>query len=1183
MERIRNLFLHKTRAGLFVLLLAALVWSGANALRLFAAPPTSIPPQYFVVVDQQCSSTTSCVDDQPGQKDITQLGRLDTPDGFLDFFWSFNPGSISGGNTYDACGLFDLDNDGFVNYAICGQATNQGGSPKVTPGYPKVYSCPSDNFATKCDPSTDITSTLAAGDLLAGDLLTLDPAVNLVTDTDPFPLTAHNDAPHDITMRIKIKKSALGNARFNDVCTYSSGQLTSDYSDCISNPGGGFLRIVKNTTGGDGTFTFEVNPVPVGQVGADCEPIAASCKSYQITTSNFTGNVGVGLSIGTTASVKEIVPMGWDFGTASCKLDDNTPTGTTTNPVNNIQIVSGGVTTCTFTNNQKPAKLTVTKALPNDNGGTAVVGDFTLKVGNTTVSSGQENTFPPATYTVSESGGPSGYTPSFSGDCNANGQITLAPGGTYACTITNDDNAPSLILIKSVNTQQWGGSASPAAWNLSATCTTAGTCGSDVLSGAGGASSTASFKAGTYTLTEGGGPSGYTASSWSCTGTGTQNGSNITLGLGQSAECTITNTSEPGHLTIRKVVVNDNGGTKHATDFKFKVNGGTATSFTQSTDQNHGENSVNLSAGTFTVVEDGLPIAGYNTSTSGDCSGTVANGETKICTITNNDAAPGLTLVKVVNNTNGNDAGNKSASDFTLSANGSTPFSGAGPIVSSGASFSAGTYTLSESALPGYTASAWSCVKNGGPAVNGSTITMTPADSATCTITNTAGNILPVISVVKDVSPKNLTQDGGTATFSVTVTNLSGPYDPFVLTALNDDVYGNLAVDVEAGFKTQYNNTCGPFPKTLLSGESYSCHWTFDFPAIGPNETFSERDVVTVSGHDDENSWYYGHDDAVIVQSPPIAITNSSLCTFDTNPAPGRQFNRLFTQQDAYFGLTATNPGQFFYNLSLSGTPGSKKKITIVLPWPFVTQGNMPIHVYDSVGLSYNPDGTFCFQPGNTTDSIAKYVVLADYGVKPDKPSGYPPTTNPAATRKVEVEITIPASGFAYVNQHLDDGLKGPKVDLDGNGVLDILRYNPDKGLNATDPVTGTIWIPQLFTHVFQLFSGWISDGGAILLGDPSIQNYNEFKKNPGVAGIITGVGDAPIAGQTVQLKLGGTVVGTAISDSDGYYQIVYKYTGKATDFTVQLVAPFVAPAVSTSKPVTLKSNGFVVVNFQFP
>ena len=36
-------------------------------------------------------------------------------------------------------------------------------------------------------------------------------------------------------------------------------------------------------------------------------------------------------------------------------------------------------------------------------------------------------------------------------------------------------------------------------------------------------------------------------------------------------------TTQAGTLIVKKLVVNDNGGTKIATDFSFKVNGGTAT------------------------------------------------------------------------------------------------------------------------------------------------------------------------------------------------------------------------------------------------------------------------------------------------------------------------------------------------------------------------------------------------------------------------------------------------------------------------------------------------------------------------------------------------------------------------------------------------------------------------------
>jgi len=51
-------------------------------------------------------------------------------------------------------------------------------------------------------------------------------------------------------------------------------------------------------------------------------------------------------------------------------------------------------------------------------------------------------------------------------------------------------------------------------------------------------------------------------------------------------------------------------------------------------------------------------------------------------------------------------------------------------------------------------------------------------------------------------------------------------------------------------------------------------------------------------------------------------------------------------------------------------------------------------------------------------------------------------------------------------------------------------------------------------------------------------------------------------------------LVTTVYTDQDGWYMWQYKYTGKATTFTVKL------PSYNQSKSVTLKSNGFVIVTF---
>ncbi len=91
-----------------------------------------------------------------------------------------------------------------------------------------------------------------------------------------------------------------------------------------------------------------------------------------------------------------------------------------------------------------------------------------------------------------------------------------------------------------------------------------------------------------------------------------------------------------------------------------------------------------------------------------------------------------LTLVKNVTN---NNSGTAVPADWTLTATGAKTYSGAGGF---DLDIDPGTYALSESTGPtGYTASDWSCIKNGGAAVTGSSITLAPGDAATCTITNT--------------------------------------------------------------------------------------------------------------------------------------------------------------------------------------------------------------------------------------------------------------------------------------------------------------------------------------------------------------------------------------------------------------------------------------------------------------
>src|SRR4029450_8497999 len=111
--------------------------------------------------------------------------------------------------------------------------------------------------------------------------------------------------------------------------------------------------------------------------------------------------------------------------------------------------------------------------------------------------------------------------------------------------------------------------------------------------------------------------------------------------------------------------------------------------------------------------------SGYSATIPGDCDAsghvTLAAGGSKSCTITNNDNTAHLKLGKTVTNDNG---GTAVATGFPLSATGPTALSGNGGAESD---VNAGTYTLAEGALAGYTPGSWTCV---GGTQNGASVAL---------------------------------------------------------------------------------------------------------------------------------------------------------------------------------------------------------------------------------------------------------------------------------------------------------------------------------------------------------------------------------------------------------------------------------------------------------------------------
>lgn len=99
---------------------------------------------------------------------------------------------------------------------------------------------------------------------------------------------------------------------------------------------------------------------------------------------------------------------------------------------------------------RRDSTITVVKTVINDNGKTKMVADFPLFLNGVPVTSGVSTNFPAplgGTYTVTEPSDPQ-YTRTFSGDCDANGQVTLSSGENRFCVVTNNDvGAPAVPIV----------------------------------------------------------------------------------------------------------------------------------------------------------------------------------------------------------------------------------------------------------------------------------------------------------------------------------------------------------------------------------------------------------------------------------------------------------------------------------------------------------------------------------------------------------------------------------------------------------------------------------------------------------------------------------------------------------------------------------------------------------------
>src|SRR5206468_12234992 len=116
----------------------------------------------------------------------------------------------------------------------------------------------------------------------------------------------------------------------------------------------------------------------------------------------------------------------------------------------------------------------------------------------------------------------------------------------------------------------------------------------------------------------------------------------VSLLAGQSKTCTITNDDQPAHLIIKQVMVNDNGGALTAAAFSGTI-GGAVVAAGGNTWLGAATDRTLTTLGAYSVAENAHP--GYDVTFSAECSGTIGSGETKTCTVTNDDQTAHLKLV----------------------------------------------------------------------------------------------------------------------------------------------------------------------------------------------------------------------------------------------------------------------------------------------------------------------------------------------------------------------------------------------------------------------------------------------------------------------------------------------------------------------------------------------------------
>jgi len=573
--------------------------------------------------------------------------------------------------------------------------------------------------------------------------------------------------------------------------------------------GQGTLRIIKNTTGGNGQFTYTVS-----SIGGSVVP------QQTINTVGGTGSVSVTVYAGNYTVTEGALPAGWVSNDPSL--------------VQTVTVPIGGTGTVTYNNTAQGCLKIVKNTTGADgtftfsvSGGLSTVPDQTITTVGGTGSVLICNLIA-GNYTVTEGALPAGWV---SNDPSLVQKVTVPIGGTGTAAYSNTAQG-CLQIVKNTT----GGDGT-----FTFTATGPSTVAPQTITTSSGTGSVTvcSLNAGTYTVTEGALPNGWVSNDASKIKT-------VTVPIGGTGTVTYNNTAQ-GCL---KIVKNTTGGDG---TFTFTVSGPSAVApQTIHTSSGTGQALVcSLTPGTYTVTEGALPNGWVSNDPSPTQTVTVPLGGTGTAAYSN--TAQGC--LKIVKNTTGGDG------TFTFTVSGPSAVAPQTITTSSGTgqvtvcSLTAGYYTVTEGALPaGWVSNDASPTQTVGVPINGigTVIYNNTAQGCLKIVKNTTGGdgtFTFTVSGPSAVAPKTITTSGGTG--SVLVCSLiAGSYTvtegtlPLGWKSNDASPTQTVTVPINGTGTAAYSNTgqgCLQIVKNTSNGDG-----TFTFTVSGPSAVAPQ--TITTSG-----------------------------------------------------------------------------------------------------------------------------------------------------------------------------------------------------------------------------------------------------------------------------------------------------------------------------------------------